>query len=424
MLTKMQQMHPWLVRSGYWIYATDRTTVPSHVSLSGGKMNVPPSMRSDPDSPFLLSMARDIVAKVPVHVVERTYANGTYRMFADLDIPTDDKDPGLLIGVLNRAIDALPDTLCVFPIVVCTRKWRDGKVGAHLVWGDELRVHDDQAVELRDAWIASLESRQEDVGFWEKTIDAAVYRRNGLRMPWALKKDGHPDASYVPTHVVLEGPMEPIEPPIDVDDANDVATWLARSSIHAMEGDSSKATKSRVKRTVATKASTEASRRLKDNDDHDVFSLSDSDTRILIEALPKAYGITSINEIGTRCKRIGERILSIFVSAKCRVCVVAEREHSANHIYFELRKDGSVFQRCHSSKCGGRGVELAGVYHGLSGDLFKALRTRNDAPPAKRKKTEKTEKTDVPVNMDAASRASAYVSKLEELYASRRKAPV
>ena len=414
-------MQPWLVRSGYWIYATDRTTVPSHVSLSGGKMNIPPNMRSDPDSPFLLTMARDIVSKNPVHVVERTYKNGTYRMFADLDIPTDDPDPEILFGILNRAIGALPKPLQVFPIVVCTRKWRDGKVGAHLVWGNELRVNDDRALELRDGWIESLRlQRQEDFEFWKKTIDAAVYRRNGLRMPWALKKDGHPDASYVPTHVVLEGPMEPIEPPIDVEDVQEVATWLARSSISAMENNN---TKSRSRRTVATKASAEASRRLLKDDtgEDDVFSLSDDHARILMDALPKAYGITSISDIGIRCKRIGERILSIFVSARSRVCAVAEREHSANHIYFELRKDGRVFQRCHSTKCGGRGMELAGVYHGLPETLFKGkclIRTTecNNQHAAKRKKT--TTSVLPSTNIDAASRASMLVSKLEERYSS------
>jgi hypothetical protein len=410
-------------------------------------MNVPANMRSDPDSPFLLSMARDIVAKNPVHVVERTYNNGSYRMFADLDIPTEDPDPAFLIGLLNRAIDALTEPLRVFPIVVCTRKWRDGKVGAHLVWGDELRVNDELAIELRADWIESLESRKEDSEFWEKTIDAAVYRRNGLRMPWALKKDGHPDASYVPTHVVLDGPMEPIEPPIDVEDVHEVATWLARSSISAMEpsaGGPSASNKTKgtngvrrtggtgansIRRTVATKASTEASRRLKeDTGGDDVFSLSDYHTRILMDALPKAYGITSISDIGIRCKRIGERILSIFVSARSRVCAVAEREHSANHIYFELRKDGRVFQRCHSTKCGGRGVELAGVYHGLPDDLFKAVKgiksarpitECKDQPAAKRKKVAATSVLPS-TNFDAASRASMLVSKLEELYASKK----
>lgn len=381
--------------------------------LTGGKMNIPANMRSDPDSPFLLSMAREISVSNPIHVVERTFARGSYRMFADLDVPREDpfEASEFLMDLLERSIAALPEELSVFPILICTRKWHDGKIGAHLIWSDNLRVNDEQAVELRDRWIEAL--GEEDKEFWEKTIDEAVYRRNGLRMPWALKKNGHSDAAYVPTHVVLEDTIERI-PPVDCRDVQEVAKWLSRASIHALEADSNAANAPNTKKrkTIAPKNG-KVQPRSKD-DAHlpsgDSFALSDEDLKNLIEVLPTAYGIGDINSIGNRCKRIygASRKVSIFVSAKSRVCACAGREHSANHIYFELKSDGKIFQRCHSKdpKCDGKSTELVGIYHGLSEDLF--------VDPNKKSKPVANIKVSVKTPKDVASMASMLIAKMEE----------
>ena len=407
-------MQQWLIKSGHWIYSTDRATVPSHVMLSGGKIAIPANMRSDPDSPFLLSMARDIVENRPIHVVERTFVRGTYRMFADLDIPREDPAdaPEFLMALLDRAIGALPEDLCVFPIVICTRKWYDGKIGAHLVWSDELRVTDEHAMDLRNVWIDAL--GEEDREFWEKTIDDAVYHRNGLRMPWSLKKNGHPDAAYVPTHVVLEDAsnVERIDPHlthhVEARDVHEVAKWLSRASIHALEADANaSASASARKRKVVTAPPKSGLHRKSNNKDNahlpdgDSFMLSEEDALELIQVLPKAYGIRETSSIGARCKKIGGG-KSILVSARSRVCAIAGREHSANHVFFDLKNDGTVFQRCHSSKCEGKTVELKGIYHALSDDHF-----------AEKDKVSNM-KVHVKTPNDIASMASILIAKMEE----------
>ena len=410
-------MQQWLVKSGHWIYSTDRTSVPSHVMLSGGKMKIPANMRSDPDSPFLLSMAREIASGVPVHVVERTFARGTYRMFADLDVPREDPDEAseFLMDLLERAFTALPEELCVFPIVICTRKWHDGKIGAHLIWNDDLRVDDDQAVDLRERWIQAL--GDEDREFWEKTIDEAVYRRNGLRMPWALKKGGHPNAAYVPTHVILEdaSTLERIDPPVDDRNFQEVGKWLSRASIHALEADSSASSSSapRKRKAIAParKATTRKNTNAKDAahlPQGDSFALSDEDAYQLLEILPKAYGIQDVNSIGARCKKICGNTVSILVSAKSRVCACAGREHSANHVYFELKSDGKICQRCHSQKCEGKSFELPDLLHGLPEKLFVDPNAKNKA------KSVANIKVSVKTSKDVASMASLLIAKMEE----------
>ena len=406
-------MQPWLVKSGHWIYSTDRTSVPSHVMLCGGKMKIPSDMRSAPDSPFLLSMAREIACSNPVHVVERTFARGTYRMFADLDVPREDpfEASEFLSELLERAVGDLPDELCVFPILICTRKWHDGKIGAHLIWNDDLRVNDEQAVELRDLWIEAL--GEEDKEIWEKTIDEAVYRRNGLRMPWALKKNGHPDAAYVPTHVVLEdSAIERIDPPVDSRDVREVAKWLSRASIHALEPEPGADSSTRKRKAIAAPISSQRSRNTKDSahlTSGESFALTDEDARNLLEVLPRAYGIGDVSSIGTRCKKICGKTVSILVSARSRVCACAGREHSANHVFFELKSDGKIFQRCHSKdpKCDGKSIELTGIYHGLSEELFVDPNKHPNKPVANVKVSLKTPK-------DVASMASTLIAKMEE----------
>ena len=151
-----------MIQSGFWIRSSDRDTMPSHVMLSGGKARVPPEHRSDAGSPFLAAVASEVVAGRPMHLVERTFAGGTYRMFADFDVKADRAEgaEAALEAMVRRALspEGLPEALRTYPIVVCTRKWRDGKIGAHFTWGDALRVDDDRALALRDAWVERLEA--------------------------------------------------------------------------------------------------------------------------------------------------------------------------------------------------------------------------------------------------------------------------
>jgi hypothetical protein len=352
----------WLRQSGHWVFGSDSTHHANkpitHVFLDGGKASVP----STDLAAYFSRCAADVAAGRPIHVVERTHAGGSYRMFADLDVHFDrveavdvdeDWDRRLLEGVLGRAIRSLPPELAGRSCVVCTRRWESGKTGAHLIW-DGVRVDDDSAKRLRASWVARLaEAESVDpraAEWWDKTIDAAVYRRNGLRVAWALKRGGSSRAAYVPTHTITEALGLAEVPPFSPTDAGAVATWLALTSIDASTDPLPEAAAA-----ATASASSTGSRGAASSSNYSSGSswkpqaaLSSAAVDALRAALPPAYGSC---ELGARCSS-GDALL--WVSSNSRYCHVAGREHGSNHVYFEVLLqpgDGRIFQRCHSTKC-------------------------------------------------------------------------
>jgi len=404
-------LRSWLKASGHWVLAGSTTAAPiTHVFLDGGKASVPAEARHGPGA-LTSAYARDVAAGRPLYAVERTHVGGTYRMFADMDVPLaapedgdddgDDADPDEgwdsleLLSVVGRALAALPKELTpgekgVGEIVVCTRRWQDGKTGAHLIW-EGLRVDDRTASALRGAWVARLaEAEPEAAEWWDRTVDASVYRRNGLRMPWALKRGGTARAAYVPTHVFRPSREDALElaevPAFSATDERAVVGWLRRTSIMAAApgepgadlppfgpavddeciskllllmplscgGDAKK------KPAAARKKSTKSVRKLKEEDEEGAtsFPLSEEGRGALRAALPAVYG-GGDTEIGACCRRLARG--GVLVSCSSRFCHAAGREHGGNHVYFNVLGDGRVEQRCHSLKCAGASVDVGRV---------------------------------------------------------------
>lgn len=401
----------WLRRAGYWVPSgpASASVIITHVFLNGGKMSVPVSERH---TGLLAVYASDVVAGRPLYVVERTVSGGSYRMFADLDIhlspPSgsgcsggeeggdgDGDGDGLLERALEHAIAALPPVLDDGEdIVVCTRRLDGGKVGAHLVWS-RLRVDDAAATHLRAAWLQSIMALSNGGGWtrdwWEKVLDASVYRRSGLRMPWSLKKGGTAAAAYVPTHVVSRRVITPIQPScaVDIKDASSVEHWLRRTSLMVCGPDEdgygadpyggpaavmasvapppsrsgTGNTNAKTNTKTKTKTTKVVARRTAAKRDETTMNaaptpvaLSSVQAESLRRALPPEYQSCVL---GGRCIAPPGGGLLI-VSSDSRFCLIAGgRQHSSNHVFFELHSDGRIVQRCHSSKCAGQRHELA-----------------------------------------------------------------
>ncbi|KAG1669795.1 hypothetical protein FOA52_001625 [Chlamydomonas sp. UWO 241] len=151
---------------GWWVAASktaDHTL--THVFLDGGSASVCTS--AEAQAALAAAYVHDAARNVPLHVVERTIRGGSYRMFADFDVAllADTGFPELhpvrdIKRIVEYAIDHLPPELRRGSIVVCLRESHASarlptKLGAHLIWSDELRVDDAIAARLRDAWVAS-----------------------------------------------------------------------------------------------------------------------------------------------------------------------------------------------------------------------------------------------------------------------------
>jgi hypothetical protein len=268
-------MRGWLKEQGFWVEtaaagARRRAPPPAgsepqtltHVFLNGGRARVPPEAHDA----FLAAYIDALMRGEVLHLVER--AHGTYRMFADLDVRAPSemvRADDVLKTAITHALRCLPPLLRVAAgddILVLVRRGA-AKAGAHLVW-PELYVDDRCALALRDAWARDCEREGAAAAStstataidWDTVIDASVYRRNGLRMPWSLKRGGTVDEVYeprftchhsgTPPHAATDGgeqgaaaePPPPHHLPHIVyvsrsDVAADPLVWLERASLRA-----------------------------------------------------------------------------------------------------------------------------------------------------------------------------------------------
>ena len=354
----------WVWRNGCGGATPEQPTL-THTFLDGGCAYVPPRLAGA----FLGAFAEAVAAGRAPAVAER--AVGVYRMFADLDIKSPSEgadDDGLAELVLARCLPHLPSALCRpgAEIVVCTRPVtpfggtqsvktgaegaQSVKTGAHLYWSD-VWVDDRVALALRDAWVRATVSAAEDDDEtdWAAVIDAAVYKKSGLRMPWAPKKARNDvanasDVVYRPAYVVQFG-KEPGTSPslitVDPDDAaKDMGAWLERTALcggcQSMSDFALEFAANAPSTSSASSSSTTSKAHINEA----------AAERALRAALPERYA-----DCRLACKSASPA--SALVTCGSRWCHAADRDHSSNHVYFVVRPDGGVDQLCHSKGCGG-----------------------------------------------------------------------
>lgn len=374
----------WLKRRGLWVSAAaDSSSIRpvTHVFLDGGKASI---VRPEDREAFMAVYAKNVAAGRPMHAVERT-VGASYRMFVDIDLPlppeatpasccSRQQHRHTLIDVVRAALSSAPPELRVGRVSVCTRSAHDQKTGAHLVWSDVARVDDRTAAALRDVWVdALLLAGDEFASFgslvaidWNSVIDASVYRRNGLRMPWSLKRGGSALAAYVPTHVATWDAGGVLS--LREDDERDVLARLRCASIDADASDSATSASAALvdacSRAPAGKTQANKKRPAKgrksdpaahgeQEDDRVIVVLTADDRAAIAGALPAT--LYADCEVGLRCRRNSERGGGITVSCTSRYCQAVGREHGSNHVFFDIvppspsERRVRIVQRCH--KC-------------------------------------------------------------------------
>jgi hypothetical protein len=371
-------------------------------------------------------------------------------MFADLDVPSEAPvGAAELEALVLEALEGAPDALLgpggADEVVVLTREWHGGKTGAHMVWSDgDHRVDDAVALALRDAWVDRLERRigrrlpsgeeswsegaleappgevresSGDAGAsgesgasgeardWGKIIDPAVYRSNGLRMPWSLKaRGGDRRTAYVPTHVArrrADGTVElarvggcPAGSGIEW-----FMEWVARCSLMARHPGE----RGRDGQGQGCSGDHEVSPRFRglvgegaqrrkraggaaggNTGTADRFGAGLPRTGCATVAvglkgdgglaegeleLPEVYrGVRLGAAYATTCR--GRSV--VVVPCSGRYCHGVGREHGSNHVWFELHRGGAVYQRCHGQgeRCKALRVLLVDATHRLATHHF------------------------------------------------------
>ena len=325
----------WLKDNGYWLWSKNTSKVsPTHVFLDGGKASVPISQRDK----FMEMYVKDLTEGTLMYVVERSCLSS--RMYADFDIKTELADPtDFMWNIINTSLDNIPDSLNHGTITICTRSVSEGKIGVHLIWKD-LRVTSGQAMALRDEWVDRLQDmaiKDEDGIDWGCIIDAAVYKNNGLRMPYSFKRGG--TSMYKPTHYYEDNHIQKYESGIET------LTLLGDSMIFACVSPSDEFSE---KLSDYAEASNKQAKKTR------VRKTTDSSSMPLPSDCMSTLEFLNENGIGSSCKYTDNE--SILVSSMSHTCRIAERDHTSNHIYYEVFRDGRVMQKCHSDTCKNKGV--------------------------------------------------------------------
>lgn len=330
------KLKKWLKDNGYWLWSkSDIKVSPTHVFLDGGKANVPVSERDT----FTEMYVKDLMDGTLMYAVERSCLSS--RMYADFDIKTELDDPTEFMWTLiNTSLEYLPDALKHGTVSICTRGVSDGKIGVHLIWKD-LRVTGNQAMVLRNEWVSKCEDNKHDID-WNCIIDAAVYKNNGLRMPYSFKRGG--TSMYKPTHYYICDSGEVI----GYDEGIDIATRLRDSMIYACVLASDNYTEKVCDVVVPpTQKDTRVAKK-RDKAVRDSIPLP-ADCMSTLKFLEESG-------LGVSCKYTDNE--SILISSQIHACRIAERDHTSNHIYYEVFRDGRVMQKCHSDACKNKSVLL------------------------------------------------------------------
>jgi hypothetical protein len=365
----------WLKGQGYWVPAGAPSAGLTHVFLNGGKARVPAHARSD----FLDVYADAVHHDERLYVVERALA--TYRMFADLDVRLADggceRAQRELEAIIEVALSSLPQPLRRSSVSVSVRGLSGGKTGAHLVWEDAV-VDDGTASALRGEWVAAcLEA--DPSRDWGAIIDAAVYKRSGLRMPWSWKMGTDRSAVYVPWRVARFG-----EDPADLrlesmtQEACDVRSLLAMTTLHA-EGPinvhaasvDGQLTASRCQLTATKQAAAAGPSRLELIPPRLEAKLR----RVLADAGAAELAAAKF----TRAALLGRSALIVHTDS--RFCRNVGREHRSNHVYLLAIRNGGLHQCCFSASCGASGKRCKDARRKLSSSHpFDALIERRAVP--------------------------------------------
>ena len=356
LVSNMCPLIEWLRQRGYWVTGKQQQTL-THVFLNGGKANVPPEGLDE-----FYTLYASVVASGTnsLYAVERTPRGALYRMFSDFDIalPTSE-DNGFLHTVLDEAFLHVPSRLCGEAFTLCVRQAHGNKVGAHMVWPG-IAVDDTSAIELRNEWVAALPPTRD----WDHIIDAAVYKKNGLRMPWSLKRGGDQKSIYVPWRVLK---VSNLGTGIDVIDEaspssfsgsmSTIKAWLLSSSI-LLSSSSTTPTKV-IQATAVVQNTTKRPRSVKKTAALPMSTIDDStgtmsmgDAECLRNMLPASYASTEFHTV-----KASEA--SHIFPCESRMCLTAGRQHTSNRIYFLASSAGGLDQCCFSPSCNGARTRIS-----------------------------------------------------------------
>eukprot|EP00798_Chlamydomonas_sp_ICE-L_P017289 gene17289-23600_t len=373
--------HAWHTLSEWFVFAdvfAARGGPCTHTLLTGGRLFIP---RAKTDA-FLDLYALVVVAGnspwKELFFVERT-GRLEYRMFADLDIKTEESgtvtdNEALLERMLSCISTASPQ--CRTTACVLRRLERHGgKMGFHIIWSD-LYVDDKEATRLATEWMRNLiHPRNRD------TIDTSVSATvvcacHGLPRLVEIRGDGTPP-------IVIDEFTPPSAGPAEFEY---VRKWLRLSVLYPRRFDIRTHLQSRTQMMISKQMMSveKEGRRPKAGPTTDVLSCCGGDDAVAAAKYNAVFGrfLTNLmydNSSSCRGASLDVDVRGVVVSSSndciliktaSHFCLRLQRSHRSNHMYFVLRRRSpstvSCVQHCHScrennNRGGGGGVSLGEV---------------------------------------------------------------
>lgn len=226
-LKDVLQTNQWSLRRG------DGQKKATHLLLDGGRAHVPPGSEDQFLNEYVLVVARNNTT--PPAVVE--LRTPVFKMFMDVDAKLPLHGNFDFAALWSSLYAASKDFFLEVPrMVVCTAPVKTEpeavKYGAHIIW-PTLFVTAETALAFRDKLIPLLREEFGEELFvnpWEDVIDACVYKANGLRMPWSVKK-GESGRPYTPAMELTDAAGLQIIP--EVTGVSVLRKWVHELSIRA-----------------------------------------------------------------------------------------------------------------------------------------------------------------------------------------------
>jgi len=320
----------------------------THVLMDGGVLNVPFDRLDD----FYDACVQCIKMGEHIFVVEQK--TDVYNFFLDVDYKaayplelTDVKMIALDVCAKVESLGLPPD--CIISVAKPKKKESLIKTGIHFNWPN-LPVNQVGAVSLMYHIIHTLNiSRQGD---WSKFVDNSVYgdvetetKGSGFRMPWCHKKGKHESCNgrgcmvCENTGKLTEGEYIPIFKYID--------TGIQECSHEpTLEGFKSTTIRCQsepitipqsptiVKKTVKEGSFTSAQTK-------DEFE--DNELKVHVETFIRKF---LDGQSRSRVKKIFKHKDTYLVDTTSKYCENILRTHNSNHVWFLIKPDGTIRQRC------------------------------------------------------------------------------
>lgn len=403
----LEPMHPGQLK--FWLYKQGfhKADPPyTHLSLAGGKFAIP----AEQEAAFLKQYAREL--SMDIHPYFCEYRTAVFPMLCDTDVDddhawTEAETLAYVRGwqqVVSEVFPSLSDRGGRVIVSVCGGvKMKDNdpnkrKTGIHLVW-PELLLDQSKAVQLRHMalqWLERSMPRAAGRDAWDQVVDECVLTTNGLRMIGSYKTVKCPACKGKPpqdrkkarecmfcqgqlkveekdrvyrVHMVLDKRGEPLLDELERC-VSDTLYCVQQNSIrrpHVQEPIDLevlpiwyhvKKQKLKVqdesheqKVVIAPDRAVEEHHDLTKHGEVISMVLANKDIFTVVQRIirrQRHYEQVELRQV-FQAKNSDGRFLYV-ISTKSHFCMNKQGEHSHEHVYFLLKCNGRLEQRCHSKK--------------------------------------------------------------------------